>query len=294
MRRRIRISEDGEALLSTRTKIILLILAVILFVTVGRGIAANTSTYQGSADYLDKKMANATMLSLGSASASFVVSLLPDDTGTPIANGLAEFSTYLLVVISAIFLERYLLTTIGFVGTVIILPLACIFTMAAILAQPENRMKWKEYAYRLFIFGLCIMLVIPLGCLLGREIENINAQSIEAALADAKTANEIVESMPEEKQDKNVFERIGDFFSGLWNSAKEAYEWAKTVLTNFMASIAVMMVTTIVIPVLMALCFLWLIRFLTKRDFVIAVVGLADRAAGYARQKLRTRTGSRS
>ena len=46
-----------------------------------------------------------------------------------------------------------------------------------------------------------------------------------------------------------------------------------------MASVAVMLVTTIAIPILIFFCFLWLVKFLTKRDFVIALVGFADRFA---------------
>ena len=69
-------------------------------------------------------------------------------------------------------------------------------------------------------------------------------------------------------------------------SATKAYEWAKTVLSNYMSSVAVMLVTTIAIPILMLFCFLWLVKFLTKRDFVIAVVGYADRMAESTRQRL--------
>ena len=95
-----------------------------------------------------------------------------------------------------------------------------------------------------------------------------------------------VESMPEDARDKNVFDHIGDFFSGLWKSATGAYEWAKTTLNNFMRSVAVMLVTTIAIPILIALCFLWAVKFLTKRDFVMAVVGYSDRLAGRASRAL--------
>ena len=267
-------------------KLIILITLIILLLTIVRPILVNQDTYQKPIAYLDSKMANAKALTLGTTSASFVVSMIPDDAGTPIANELAQFSGYLLLVLSAIFLERYLLTTIGFISSSIILPASCIFAIMAALAAPENKTKFKEYSYRLLIFGICAVLVIPVGCFCGREIEKANAQSIEMALADAKEAEKIAESIPDEGQGKNIFDKVGDFFSSLWNSASEAYDWAQTVLSNFLSSIAVMLVTTIAIPLLIVFCFLWLIKFLTKRDFVIAIVGYADKFTKSAKENL--------
>ena len=269
--------------------IALFIILMILSLTVFRPVLTNQTTYAEQAAYLNEKAANAKMLCLGSTSASLIVSMLPDDAGTPIANELANFSGYLLLVISAVFLEQYLLTTIGFVASTFIFPLGCICAICATIAASGTKVKWKEYAFRLLIFSICIVLVIPVGCMCGRAIELANADSIEMALNDARNANEMVESIPVEEGNKNIFDKVGDFFSGLWKSATEAYEWAKTVVNNFMSSIAVMLVTTIVIPILMFFCFIWLIRFLTKRDFVVAVVGFADR---FVESTRRTLTGA--
>ena len=265
-------------------KLLAIILALILIIFVGRPVATSRKTYETETEYLDEKMANANMLALGTGSASFVVSMLPDDTGTAISNELASFTRYLMIVISAILLEKYLLVTIGWVGMGIAI-VSCLFFFLALISKDETKIKWKEYAVRALIFSICIVFIIPVGCRCGKAIETANADSINRALEDARNANTIVESMPEVK-DKNFFQKVGDFFAGIWDSAKQAYEWAKSVLNNFMASIAVMLVTTIVIPVLMLLCFIWAVKFLTKRDFVVAVVGFADRFAEGTRKTL--------
>ncbi|MCR4884781.1 MAG: hypothetical protein K6A68_14500 [Clostridiales bacterium] len=129
-----------------------------------------------------------------------------------------------------------------------------------------------EYAIRIFIFCICIMAVIPLGCLCGQQIEAANAESIETAINDAETANEIVESIPDDAKNKNTFDKVGDFFSNLWNSASDVYDWVKGVLSNFVKAMAVMLVTTIVIPVLIFIACLCLIKFLTGRDFVRSAI----------------------
>lgn len=265
-------------------KVLVVILAAVLCITVIGPYLTNQKTYESQSRYLEEKMANANMLALGASSASFVVSMLPDDTGSAISNELAQFTGYLLFVISAIFLEKYLLVTIGWIGTVIAV-ISCGFFLLSLFANKGNKMKFKEYAVRTLIFSICIVCIIPLGCECGKAIELANEASIKRALADAENANQIVEAMPEE-QDKNFFQKVGDFFAGLWDSAKQAYEWAKSVLNNFMASIAVMIVTTIAIPILMLFAFLWAIRFLTKHDFVVTVVGFADRCAEGTRKVL--------
>ena len=259
--------EAKEKVLPKIIKLLTLAAVIALLLTVIRPIMVRQSTYQSAFDYLEEKMGNATMISLGVTSASFVISLIPDDAGSA------------MIVIFFFFLERYLLTTIGFISSSFILPLSCLIAGLAVIARPQSRLKLKEYAFRLLIFGVCIAMVIPLGCYCGQMIENANSASIQAALDDAKNANEIMESIPEGEQNKNIFDKVGDFFSGLWKSATEAYDWAKTRLSHFMASVAVMLVTTIAIPILIFFCFLWLVKFLTKRDFVIALVGFADRFA---------------
>ena len=266
----------------TATRIIWTIVFIgiaLLSFYVARPHLIDQATYARSTEYLDDKTAKASMLSLGSTSASLIVTLLPEDAGTPIANELAKFTAYLMIVMSAIYLEKYLLTAIGFTASVVVI-VGCTAALAATWIREEAKLKWKVYAYRLFIFGLCFAFMIPLGCRCGIEIERMNADSIEQALNDAQTANEIAKAIPAEEENKNILGKVNDFFTGIWDSAGEAYEWAKGVLKDYMSSIAVMLVTTVVIPILMFLTFLWLIRALTRKDFVTALIDIVDRAVG--------------
>ena len=265
-----------QSRIKTGLKLLLLALIIVISICVIRPILTKPSTYSQTIAYLDEKKQNAMMISLGSTSASFIVTMIPDDTGTPIAGELAKLSSYLLFVMSAILLERYLITALGFMSTCIIIPIACLMGGFAVFAQQKNKQKFKEYTVKFMIFAICIIQIIPIGCLCGREIERANAASIEAALADAENANEIVQSIPEDKQNKNIFEKVGDFFSGIWNNAAEAYEWAKSVLSNFLSSVAVMLITTIAIPILIFLCYIWLIKVLTKHDLTVSLISFID------------------
>ncbi|MBQ8955160.1 MAG: hypothetical protein IJ048_13705 [Clostridia bacterium] len=271
----------GQAL----PKLLILVIAAILSATLLRSVFVNPATYKNSMRYLDDKMSTATTLTVGTTSASLVVSLLPEDIGSSIADEMAEFSGYLLIVVSAIFLERYLMTTLGFVATTIIFPISALFAGLAALSPAETKARFREYATRLLIFGICLLAIIPLGCLCGRAIEEANSASIQMALEATKEAEEIVEEIPEDG--KNIFEQVGDFFGGLWSNATEGYEWAKTALSNFMSAIAVMLVTTIAIPILILFCFVWLVKFLTKRDFVVAIINSVNSFAQTTKRRIR-------
>ncbi len=246
--------------------ILALLLVAALCVLWLRPILSSKDTYSNSITFLEERMENANYLVVGSASASFIISMFPDDTGTPIANQLARISSCLLVVISAILLEKYLITALGLVASVVIFPLACLLGIGSVLIQTDYRKRLAEYAVRVAIFGICIMLVIPLGCFGGRAVEDLNRDSINRAMNNAKEANNIVDQIPEgEKQ--NIFGKVGEFFSNVWKSATQAYDWAKTVLANYMSSVAVMLVTSIAVPIILLLAFIWTVKYLTRKDF---------------------------
>ena len=224
--------------------IVALLLVVVLCIVWLRPILSSADTYRHSITFLEERLEYANKLVAGSASASFIISMFPDDTGTPIANQLAKISSCLLVVDSAILLEKYMMTALGLVASIVIFPLACLLGIGAVLIQTDYRKKLAEYAVRVAIFGICIMLVMPLGCIGGRAVEDLNRDSINRAMTNAREANSIVDQIPEgEKQ--NIFGKVGEFFTNIWNSANQAYDWAKTVLANYLSSVAVMLVTTI-------------------------------------------------
>lgn len=251
--------------------IVALLLVVVLCIVWLRPILSSADTYRHSITFLEERLEYANKLVAGSASASFIISMFPDDTGTPIANQLAKISSCLLVVDSAILLEKYMMTAMGLVASIVIFPLACLLGIGAVLIQTDYRKKLAEYAVRVAIFGICIMLVMPLGCIGGRAVEDLNRDSINRAMTNAREANSIVDQIPEgEKQ--NIFGKVGEFFTNIWNSANQAYDWAKTVLANYLSSVAVMLVTTIAVPIILLLAFIWTVKYLTRKDFAALIL----------------------
>ena len=77
----------------------------------------NPATYEHQIAALDAKASTVMALVGTSTSASALVSLAPDDIGTPIADKLVDLSTDFAVVLGAIYLEKYLLTILGMLGS---------------------------------------------------------------------------------------------------------------------------------------------------------------------------------
>lgn len=210
---------------------------------------------QETIQYLDEKRNTVMALTTASTTASTALTLLKDDWATPIANELAELSTYFMVILAAIVLEKYLITLSGLVVFQYVVPLACLLLIVYIWWRD---MEWtKNLAVKLFAFGLALFLIVPASVEVCKVIETTNQVSIEQALESAENATILAES--ESKDDKNLFSKI---FSSVSETFTAAIESVKNILNNFIEAVAIMLITSCVIPVLMLVVFAWLMNTL--------------------------------
>ena len=101
------------------------LVALISFFVVGR-YASDPAFYAKTVAALDEKRETVMKLVGASTGSSAAVSLLPGDAGTPIAEKLVDLSSDFLIVIAAIYLEKYLLTILGFTAFKVLIPVACL------------------------------------------------------------------------------------------------------------------------------------------------------------------------
>ena len=107
-------------------KVIIPLLLAAVSVFLLTGYAVSPELHAGTIASLDEKKTTVMELTAASTAAAAVVSALPDDTGTPIAEQLADLSGYFLIVLSAIYLEKYLTTLSGYAAFTVLIPLACL------------------------------------------------------------------------------------------------------------------------------------------------------------------------
>ena len=140
---------------------------------------------------LDEKKQDVLELTAASTGTSIGITVLPGDIATPIAEKMANVSTYLLVVMCAIYLEKYLITILGLLTFKYLIPIGLIFIGAG---QVRKRPNWCRTGGRIALFGLAIFLVIPLSV----RVSDIISDSYQATL------NQTLESAEKTEQELNA------------------------------------------------------------------------------------------
>lgn len=254
--------------------IIPLILAL-LSATVVSKVTSSTEFHQASIEALDEKQTTVMELAAASTAASAAITLIPGDVATPIAEKLADLSSYFLLVLCAIYLEKYLLTVTGYAAFHILIPIACVCGSLFVF------LGWnilREVAKRLAIFSIAIFLVIPASLKISTLIEETYSASIEQTLETAKQATTEIESSAdaEETEQGLLSGWLSKVTDGISNVATGVSEKVGDLLNDLIEALAVMLVTSCVIPILVLLFFVWIIKILIGIEIPINYRGLSN------------------
>lgn len=262
-----------------------LVVAALISLLLLANIASSPSTYSGMYETLDEKKLNVMGLAATTTATSAAISVLPDDTGSAIANKLADFASYFVVILSVIYLEKFLLTTFGFLAFGILIPMACVlFAIAVFLRRGTlTKVNLQRLGTKLTAFGLALALVVPASVWLTDNIDKTFDESIAASNAAAQQATqELEESVQEDTQeDKGLLEGIADAmqdgFTAITQGVQDALDNLGQQLNNMIDTVAVMVVTSCLIPLIVLMVFLQVVKIITGLDFggVSAVMGAA-------------------
>ena len=259
-----------------------LVLALFSFLVLAK-TTSGVDFHKANIESLENKKDKVMELTAASAAASAAITLIPGDVATPIASELADLSSKFVIVICAIYVEKYLLTITGYVTFAILIPIACIiFSIGALLMRPST----FRLSFRIGLLGLAFFLVIPASLEISRMIENTYHESIEATIESAtQTAEEIkaetesiAESAPAETESEpekpsqfpetigswlnSVTESGRELTENITNSVNQSTEAFRQLFNNMLEAFAVMLVTSCVIPVLVLLLFVWMIKLI--------------------------------
>ena len=246
--------------------VILLIIGILSFTVIGN-YASSTKNHTASIKSLDEKKKVVMNLTASSTLLSVALTALPGDTATPIAEKLADLSGYFLFIMTAIYLEKFLLTVLGFAAFKVILPIACIIGIFAVFFPQQARLRY--IAIKLGLFAIIIASVIPLSLTISNKIEDTQKSSISESIDSAnKTATKLKKSSKSNSSSKksdNIFDKAKDFVSDakdkatdIGNSISVSYEKIKNALNSFIDIIALFIVTTCIIPILTLIALIWI------------------------------------
>lgn len=227
-------------------------------------MVSSVGFHQKTIQALDDKAQTVMTLTAASTGASAAISLIPGDTATPIAEKLADFSTYFLFALCAIYLEKYLLTITGYATFTILIPLACIlYALYALNAKKSIRFL----ARKVLIFGIAIFFVVPASVKVSSMIEAAYQDQIEQTIELAQnTAQEVEEHQGEEDWS------LSSFFGKITGAITETAQGVQSILNRFIEALAVILVTSVAIPLIVLMFFVWLIKTILSVNFDLNLV----------------------
>lgn len=214
--------------------------------------ASTPSTYKKTIASLDEKKTTVMELTAASAAVSAAITLIPGDTGTPIAEKLVDLSTYFLVVLCAIYLEKYMLTLAGYGVFKVLIPVICILLIVNVFRKSETCERLMK---KIGIFSLALVLVVPVSVKVSDFIQKTYEESINETISSAKEMSDELE----DEEDKGLWDRITD-------GATSAVKKVEQSLNQFVEALAVLIVTSCIIPILVLVFFVWLMKMLLGMD----------------------------
>lgn len=214
--------------------------------------ASTPSTYKKTIASLDEKKTTVMELTAASAAVSAAITLIPGDTGTPIAEKLVDLSTYFLVVLCAIYLEKYMLTLAGYGVFKVLIPVICILLIVNVFRKSETCERLMK---KIGIFSLALVLVVPVSVKVSDFIQKTYEESINETISSAKEMSDELE----DEEDKGLWDRITDGATSAVNKVEQS-------LNQFVEALAVLIVTSCIIPILVLVFFVWLMKMLLGMD----------------------------
>lgn len=222
---------------------VLVLMAVISFTKIAPW-AGNPNNHKHTIEQTEQKIDSVMILSGGAAATSSTLSLLPGDMCTPIADQLAELSTYFLIILSALYLEKFMVSLSGFTVFTMLIPLTCLLVCGWLFTG--NR-KWGEIAGKIATIGLTIFLIVPASVTLSDLVYQTQAVKVETAV--------------EEYNDLEIEGGSEDgFLNEFTTITSSTVDRLTSFLESLLESLAVMIVTACIIPILVFVILVWLVK----------------------------------
>lgn len=267
---------------------IILSIALLIFSWwfVDSSVMTDLTTYVTSE--LDAMREIVVQLTAISTVSSTALTLLPGDIATPLAENLADISDYLLVVFAALWLQKYLFSSMGIIVLKFLIPAGMTVLVFANLldlfnVNPFLAEKIKFIGRRIAFFGAVIFLVVPTTLLITNQIEDTYQSTINQTIEQANQVqteisdevSDAEETSGETESPDNLLGQLSEFVTGSVDSVVDfttgALEQVTAVvsdlpdkfmvtLNNLIDSVAVLIVVNCIAPLLVFSFLIWLVN----------------------------------
>lgn len=255
------------------TAIVLLVVIAFVSVMAIAPYMEKDEIYKSTIESIDKKKSTVTNITLAADAASIAIAAIPGDATSPIAEKILDVTSYLVIVISALVLEKVLVKSLTVITFRYLVPIIlAIFIFSIIISSRAL----KNIAFKLLAFSMVVAFIIPISMKASDFVYDQNQESIsqvnQIAEEEKEKSKEKADNAVQVNQnsDKSFFEKIKDYLANTTEEVKEtvtgttkrAIEDAKRLLNQFIDSVAILILTTCVIPILVIVIALWLLKYL--------------------------------
>lgn len=245
----------NKKVIKNMVSIVVLVIVAITSIFVISPIVKSNKFHKNTIKTLDDKKMTVAEITAGCAATSMALSAVPGDSTTPVANKIMDLSSYLLIIVVVIFLEKIMLTLSGYVTFSLIVPFSC--GLIGIYCISKNEMM-KKLAIKLIIFGLIIFTIVPVSVKLGNIIEDSYKDNLEVI----KSEQIDNEENQEETKEKGLLAKIKGGIESIGDNASNLAEKGKQALSNLIDGIAILIITSCVIPIAVLIFLLWVVKML--------------------------------
>ena len=238
-------------------KILLIVFAMVFSFTVLTHVIPESKYVQDTIKHLEDSQNTIMKFSGTTIATSLSLSALPNDFASPLASTVSDLNTYFIFIFAVLFVEKLLVIEGIKISLVYIIPAACILGIIAILFEKDG---FKKFAKKLLILGISVVMVIPISTHFTEKVCADYLTYVDETIEEADAgANKINELMTEDTEDATFFDKLSSAFKTAINDVNDLLAYFKNVVKKCVNSVAVMILTTFVLPMLVMLLFRWLL-----------------------------------
>lgn len=247
---------EKNARLAVKILSLCLIAALSFFVATAK--VPETDFVRDSLESVEDSSATVMKFSAATLSTALALSALPDDFATPLADSLADMNVYFVAILVVLFLEKILIQYGIKAAFAILLPLAC---LAGVLSAVTRRDLLRSLAVRLCILALAVAFVVPCSTHLTQVVASDLTAYVDETIQETEDGSDkLGEAMEDGAGERTIFEKLSDLFQTAIRDISDLMLHFQNTIRRCMNSIAILILTNCLMPLLTFLILRWILR----------------------------------
>lgn len=243
-------------------KFIIPVFIALLSVSVLVSKIPETKFFTNTVEALDESQTEVMEFTGAIMGTSVAISALPDDFATPLADTLADMDKYFVFILMVIFIERLIVIEGTKIAFLYIIPIACgLYMLSALIKKDFIRV----FSVKVAILAISLIMVVPCSIHFTNAVAADYLTYVDETITDTQNGSDIVNNIISSTEESTgLFDKISNAFSTAIHGAPELVNYFKTVLKRCINSIAILLVTSFVMPLVTLWFFKWLLGELFK------------------------------